>query len=186
MVKVRGKMLDTNSTGLLVIDVQGNLARGVGNANQFASKVNQLIRAAQIMSLPIICMEQMPHKLGATIDEVKQLLGDTKVYTKSTFDGLKNPDIEDAIANASCSHWLVCGIEAHVCVYQTVVGLLDYSYTVEVVSDAVSSRDQGNKNLAISRMQQAGAKITSVEMALFELIGDADTHLFKQILPIIK
>lgn len=81
---------------------------------------------------------------------------------------------------------LLCGIETHICVYQTALHLLDGGYEVQVVSDAVSSRDPANKALALCRMKAEGARLTGIEMLLYELLGDAKAPQFKSILQIVK
>ena len=81
---------------------------------------------------------------------------------------------------------MIVGIEAHICVYQTAVGLVKLGYEVEVVTDAVSSRTMENKNVALQKMSRAGVSLTSMEMALFELLEVAEGEPFKKILKIVK
>lgn len=105
---------------------------------------------------------------------------------KETFSGLKDDTIVQAIQSHNRSHWLVVGIEAHICVYQTVADLLAKSYQVHLVTDAISSRTQENKQLAIEKMQNLGAELTSVEMVLFELQQVASGDSFKQLIKLVK
>ena len=97
-----------------------------------------------------------------------------------------NTAISQAIASTGRTDWLVCGIEAHICVYQTVCDLLDNGYHAHIVNDAVSSRNPQNKALALDKMQRLGAHISGVEMALYELLERADIPEFKAILPLVK
>ena len=105
---------------------------------------------------------------------------------KHSFGALGEPALADALARQSVSHWLVCGIEAHICVYQTVLGLLDAGSQVSLVVDAVSSRCAANRDLAIGQLAARGAALTSVEMCLYELMGDCRHPAFRQILSLVK
>ncbi|ABG40284.1 isochorismatase hydrolase [Paraglaciecola sp. T6c] len=179
-------MLQTNDTGLVVIDIQGNLAHQVFQSEALLHNTLTLINAAQILAIPNICLEQAPLKLGPTVPLLAEELTHHPLITKHTFNACDTQTFVDTLHDSQKDNWLVCGIEAHVCVYQTVLGMLDLGYHVEVVSDAVSSRAQENKALAIEKLSARGASITSVEMALFELIKDCRSPAFKTILPLIK
>ncbi|KAL8218962.1 UNVERIFIED_CONTAM: hypothetical protein K2H54_000388 [Gekko kuhli] len=145
-------MLTTTNTGLLVVDIQGKLARLVEGSDALIANTARLVAGARLLGLPVVWLEQNPDKLGAT----------------------------------GVSHWLVCGIEAHICVYQTVLGLLDAGSQVSLVVDAVSSRSAANRELAIHKLAAHGAELTSVEMSLYELLGDCRHPAFRSILALIK
>ncbi len=138
------------------------------------------------MGLPIIRLEQNPEKLGATVDELNDLLSDAKPIPKFTFNACDEPKFVEAVRAKDVETWLVCGIEAHICVYQTAMGLLDLGYKVQVVSDCISSRTALNKEQAISRMREAGIQITGLEMSLYELVKDCRAPEFKSILSLIR
>ena len=178
-------MLTKADTGLIIVDVQGKLSELMHESSHLFEQVKRLINGAKVMGLPIVCMEQLPEKLGSTRPEIADLLP-KKALPKSTFSGWKTDAIANEIKQAGCSTWLVAGIEAHVCVYQTVADLLANNFKVEVVTDAISSRVLANKELAISKMQHLGAGITSVEMALFELQVVAEGPEFKQLIQVVK
>ena len=138
------------------------------------------------MGLPIISLEQNPEKLGATVDELNDLLSDAKPIPKFTFNACDEPKFVEAVQAKDVDTWLVCGIEAHICVYQTAMGLLDLGYKVQVVSDCISSRTALNKDLAIRRLTDAGIEITGLEMSLYELVKDCRAPEFKFILSLIR
>lgn len=178
-------MLNKNNTGLIVVDVQGKLADIMHQSEAMQEQLKRLIQGANILELPIVWMEQLPDKLGKTKADIAKLIK-AEPLPKSTFSGWQTPTIKQAIEQAGCQHWLVTGIEAHVCVYQTVADLLANGLHTHLVVDAISSRTQSNKELAISKMQQLGSQLTSVEMALFELQQIAEGATFKELIQIIK
>lgn len=178
-------MLTKGDTGLLVIDIQGKLSELIHESSALFEQVKTLINGANLMGLPIICMEQLPNKLGKTRPEIAELIT-SDALEKSTFSGWRTDAIAQKIKDAGCEHWLVVGIEAHVCVYQTVADLLASGFMVELVTDAVGSRVLANKDLAVRKMESLGARLTSVEMALFELQEVAEGEEFRQLIKIIK
>lgn len=179
-------MLRQKDCGLVLVDVQGKLARMVHGSEALIANIATLIQGCRILSLPIIWLEQNPRGLGPTVPELSQLLSDLQPFEKYTFNGCQGDKIASAIADTGRRQWLVCGIEAHVCVYQTVAGLLDRHYEVEVVTDCVSSRARENIELALGKMQGLGAGHTCVEMCLYELVRDARRKEFKQLLPLVR
>lgn len=179
-------MLQQEKCGLILLDVQGVLVRSMHQSDNLIANIAKLIQACQLLSLPVIWLEQYPQGLGQTVPELSRLLTAEKPIIKHTFNACDTDEVNRAIADSGRQQWLVCGIEAHICVYQTVSALLSKNYQVEVVADGVSSRLQGNTDLALTRMQGNGASLTSVEMCLYELLGDARHKAFKKILALIK
>ena len=178
-------MLDKQRTGLIVIDVQGKLAGMMHQPEALFQQLRTVIEGARLLDMPIIWFEQLPDKLGATRAEIADLLPGEPLI-KHTFSGMANEEIATAIKNSGCDTWLVAGIESHICVYQTVCELIDSGYQVELVTDAVSSRTEANKNLAIRKMETLGVRMTSVEMALMELQRVAEGDGFRQLVKLIK
>jgi nicotinamidase-related amidase len=179
-------MLNRTNTGLVVVDVQGKLARLVDESDTLIASCGKLIQGAQVLGLPIIRLEQNPEKLGATVDELNDLLSDAKPIPKFTFNACDEPKFVEAVQAKDVDTWLVCGIEAHICVYQTTMGLLELGYKVQVVGDCISSRTALNKDLAIRRLMDAGIEITGLEMSLYELVKDCRAREFKLILSLIR
>lgn len=179
-------MLDPNNTALVLIDVQGSLAKNMPERELLFNNLIRNIKAAQLLAIPVIWLEQYPEGLGETIPELATLLNDQSPLRKTTFGCLSTPEIADIIDNLGCNQLVVCGIEAHICVYQSVIQLLNAGYQVELITDAIASRNPSNKTLAIEKMESKGVALTSTEMWIFEVTQDARSPLFKEILNIIK
>ena len=179
-------MLMKESTGLIVVDIQGDLARLVHNHEDLISNCEKLIKGSQALNVPIILLEQNPDRLGPTVNELGELLNDITPINKLSFNACASTEFINSVATRKVDTWLVCGIEAHICVYQTVKGLLGQGYKVELVSDCISSRTLFNKQVGIDRLQSCGAEITSLEMCLYELVKDCESTEFKTILDLIR
>ncbi len=179
-------MLDMDKTALLIVDIQGVLARTVHESNLIYGNWQKLIKAAQIFQLPIVLLEQNPRGLEPTIPELRELLGDLPAIEKMTFNACLNEEFLTRLRETGREQILVAGIEAHVCVYQTVCGLLKEPYQIYVASDAVSSRTSWNRMAALERMRELGAVITTTEMALFEMMRTSEGNLFRQFIKIVK
>ena len=178
-------MLNKDSTGLLIVDIQGKLSDLVHDSAAICTQVQTLIKGLQLLGIPVICLEQVPEKLGNTRPDILGLLT-AEPLIKKTFSGMQTTKIKQAIQHSKRNQWLVVGLEAHVCVYQTVCDLLRSQYEVHLVVDAISSRSAANKELAIRKMEKMGAHLTSVEMALFELQKVAEGDTFRQLITLIK
>ena len=179
-------MLSRTAAVLIMIDFQGNLAQAMHNKeNLFAQNV-RLIQGFKTLNLPIIVTEQIPSKLGPTIAQLAQELGDVKPVAKETFSSWANQEFRERLESLTRRHVVLTGIECHVCVYQTALDLLHNGYNVHLVSDAVSSRTPENRNVGIAAIKSAGAQITSTEMVLFELLRTAADPKAKEIFKIVK
>lgn len=179
-------MLDENNTALLIVDVQGKLARMVYESEELIANIRKLIIACQAMSIPIVCLEQYPEGLGGTVPEIAKLLAPNKPLSKRTFNGLFDEKIEETIKKLNKEQWLICGIEAHVCVYQTALALLEKKYRVELVVDAISSRSKESIDLTVKKLHKKGIELTNVEMSVYELVKDSRKDVFKEILSLVK
>ena len=179
-------MLQKENAVLVVIDVQGKLATLMHKHKRLFENVNRMIDGAKALEIPIIWTEQIPDKLGATVDTVKEHLEGVELLTKNTFSCCGGPGFNDKLKQLGRKQIIVCGIEAHVCVYQTCIDLLDANYEVHLVNDAVSSRFKNNYYLAIEKIKDAGAVMTSVEMCLFEMLKIAEGEQFKKVIKIVR
>lgn len=180
-------MLTLNNTALVVIDVQGKLAQLMSQKETLFENLQKIIKGARVLELPIIWNEQLPEKLGPTVPEIAQLLANTtQPIAKSSFSCCANPPFMAGLKATQRKQVLLTGIESHVCVYQTCLDLLNLGYEVQVVTDAISSRTAENRQIGLERMKEAGATLTSTEMALFELLRVAEGAQFKEITKIVK
>lgn len=180
-------MLTVENTALIVIDVQGKLAQLMHQKEALFDNLQKIIKGMQVLEIPIIWTEQVPEKLGQTTPEIARLLANTaRPISKSSFSCCGHQPFMDRLTTLNRKQVLLTGIEAHICVYQTAVDLLNLGYEVQVVADAVSSRVAENKQIGLERVKQAGATLTSTEMALFELLRAAEGAKFREITKIVK
>lgn len=179
--------LDRNSTGLLIVDVQEKLMPFIENSCHVLHSLQKAISGFQILKLPIVVTEQYPKGLGHTVAQLKGLLGEGAHYcTKTAFSCLGDPSVKEYVLSLPVKEWVVIGIEAHVCVLQTVKDLLLANKKVVVLNDAIGSRSIFDYSSAIAEMRDIGARISSTETVLFELLRDSKATEFKQISELIK
>jgi nicotinamidase-related amidase len=179
--RVAARVLDRNRAALVVVDVQEAFRPAVVEFGRMTGEVAKLIQGAKALRLPVVATEQYPKGLGRTVAEVAEHLDGPPIekvcFSAVAADGFDLDGRDQA---------LLCGIESHVCVWQTAHDLLANGTEVHVARDAVSSRTVENKELGLHKMEAAGAVLTSVETALFELVGAAGTDEFKAIQGLVK
>ena len=163
-------MLSKQHSLLHIIDVQGRLFDVMHDRENLRNNMVKLVKGINILEIPIVWMEQYPKGLGPTITELSELLGNNSPMEKMCFSSCRKPEFIEELRLQGRNQIIVMGIEAHVCVYQTVKGLLTRGFQVSVVADAISSRSDKNYQIGLRAMEAEGARITSVEMALFELL----------------
>ncbi len=184
--------LSPDSTTLFVVDVQERFRTAILDYESMLDGCLRLVRTFRLLERPILITEQYPRGLGQTVSELREALsgegdsGSWSVPEKSTFSCIGAPGIPDALKAASTTHVLVCGIEAHVCVSQTVHDLLALGYQVQVAVDGVSSRRAMDEDVALTRMERSGALLTTTEAAAFELLVDANHPQFKPVQALYK
>jgi len=178
--------LSTETSLLIVIDVQEKIFATMYEQKRVKDNIVRMVEGAKILKVPIIWTEQYSKGLGPTIPELKSALKGHTCYEKITFSCADDDQILKAVEKVKPKDILLCGIEAHVCVYQTAVELIEMGNAVHVVVDAVMSRYKSNHEVALRKMEQVGVNITSVEMALFEFQGAAKGETFKPIAALIK
>ena len=179
-------MLNSKNTLLIIIDVQGNLARIMHNSDVLLQNLSILIQGALLLDIPIIWMEQIPEKLGKTVDEVSMHLKGIEPIKKNVFSCFKNHAFNTRLNEFNPDNLILSGIETHICVYQTAMDLIKQNFNVEVVGDATSSRLEYNKEIGIEKMRLAGCEITSVETFLFEIQGIASGQKFRELVKLVK
>lgn len=167
---------------LVLVDFQGRLLPAISDGEAVVERALTLATVARLLDVPVIGTEQTPEKLGPNDDRIYQHCQQT--LHKHTFDAC-----EGGLLNAledHRTHVIIGGCEAHICVLQTAMGLLDAGYRVWVVADAVGSRLPANKELALQRLRQQGADVVSTEMVAFEWLGDSEHPQFRNALAHIK
>jgi nicotinamidase-related amidase len=175
-------VLDRGRAALVVVDVQEAFRPAVIDFERVAGAAATLVRGARILDLPVIVTQQYPKGLGSTVPELAEHLDGIEPIDKVCFSAAA----ADGFDLEGRDQALICGIESHVCVSQTAHDLLERGVQVHVARDAVSSRTEENRELGLHKMEHAGAVVTSVETALFELLGAAGTDEFKQVQALVK
>jgi nicotinamidase-related amidase len=179
-------ILKPAATGLLIIDIQEKINAVMKYRERVIENTVKLIRGFSILQRPIFITEQYRRGLGPTEAAILEALAFPNIIEKMSFSCCGAPPLMEQIQRQGVQQLVLCGIETHVCVLQTALDLLAEGFQVHLAGDAVSSRKEMDQQLAIDRLRQAGVIITSVEMALFELLEQAGTPEFKQISQLIK
>jgi len=170
--------LDRERAALVVVDVQEAFRKALPDFDEVARGVGIMVEGTAALGIPIVVTEQYPQGLGATVPEVAgHLPAGVEPVEKVRFSAAE----AEGFGLAGRDQAIVCGIEAHVCVNQTVLDLLGEGVEAHVVSDATGSRTDANRELGLHQMERAGATLTSVEMALFELLRGSDAPEFKRV-----
>ena len=175
-------MLERRRAALVVVDVQEAFRAAVGEFESVARGAGVLVEGARLLGLPIVVTQQYPQGLGETVPEVADHLVDIPRLDKMAFSACRAEGFDLGEREQA----LVCGIETHVCVSQTVHDLIERGIEVHVATDAVSSRTAANRRVGLAKMERAGAVLSSVETALFELVGEAGTDEFRAVQRLVK
>ena len=179
-------MLEIPNCGLIVVDVQGKLAQLMVDKEALFKNITILIQAVKVLDIPILWCQQAPEALGPTVPEIAELLTGREPIDKASFSCCGEETFNAELGKLGRKQVLLCGIETHVCIYQTVADLVVRGLDVTVVADAVSSRTEQNKQIALTRLAAEGAHVGSTEMVLFELLKTAQHPQFKPIARLVK
>lgn len=175
-----------DNTLFLIIDIQEKLINAAFNKDKIERNANILSNVANILRIPTIITEQYPKGLGSTIECITNNITNAECYEKITFSALDNQDIRSAIQSKNKKNVVIFGIETHICVYQSVIALLEEYYNVIIINDACGSRSEFEYLNGLSNMNSYGAKIKTTEMIIFELLKSAKHPKFKEIQALIK
>lgn len=175
--------LDRDRAALVVVDVQEAFRKAIPNFDRVARASATLVEGAEALGVPIVVTEQYPKGLGHTVTEVAEHLpASLQPLEKVRFSAAE----AEGFDLGGREQALICGIETHVCVNQTVLDLVEGGIEVHLAGDAVGSRTDSDRELALHKAERAGAILTSVETALFELLGGSDVPEFKQVQELVK
>lgn len=178
---------DPSGTALVIIDVQEAFRGAVSDLSMIASRMSIAAKGFSILGLPVIVTEQYPKGLGRTVEEVALSLPDNShLIEKTSFSSCGAGEFSELLKASGVSHVAVGGMETHICVNQTVHGLLEAGFTVHILADCVASRSDRDKAAGLAKMYAGGAVPSSVEMILFELLRDSRSDHFKEIQALIK
>ena len=176
-------LLTVKGTAVLLIDLQERLVPAIHDGDLMVARSARLAEAAALLDVPVLATEQYPKGLRHTIPELAAYPSAT--LAKTTFSAATAPGF-DGLIPAGTREVIIAGCEAHVCVLQTVLGLLGSRLRVILAADATGSRDPADKALAVHRARQHGAEVVSTEMVLFEWLRDASHPAFRSVQKLLK
>lgn len=179
--------LDAARAALVVIDMQEAFRSSIHEFSETATRIARLIEGVRLLKLPILVTEQYPKGLGRTAREILRALpADVEPIEKTAFSCCGAASFTEQLQQTNARQLLLCGIEAHICVNQTTHDLLERGYQVHLLRDCITARSASNVEIGLQKMQQSGALCSSTELALFELLRDAQHEQFKAVQKLIK
>lgn len=177
--------IKADNTIAIVIDYQEKLVCAMSNADEMVKTSKMLLEGLRVIGIPMIVTTQYAKGLGNTISEIAQVTGDAPIIDKTSFSVLASSDVVEAIPEGT-KNIVVCGMETHICVLQSIMDFQEAGYQTVMVADCVSSRSEVDKAFALVRAEQEGAKISTAEAVLYELLQDAKHPSFKTISALVK
>ena len=181
-------LLDSSKLTLIFIDIQEKLLPKIFNNKEIMKNCQKIIEVSNYLKIPTIMSEQYPKGLGNTVKPINDLLikGDFEKFEKSSFSCFGSAEFSDYFFKQKKTQVILCGIEAHICVLQTAYDLIFQGIEVYLINEAIGSRKNLDKSLALERMQKWGINVINFEMFAFELIKDSNHKHFKEISSLVK
>lgn len=170
---------------IVVVDMQEPFLRTIFERERVVANVERLLKGAKVLRVPTVSTIQNQKAMGDAIPEIRGLLPSPPL-DKMTFSCYADRRFSTDIDRSGRKQIILCGVESHICVCQTALGMLDAGFQVQVCADAVSSRTEANWRIGIEKVRQAGGLVTSTESVLFEMLQEAGTSDFREILQIVK
>ena len=185
LLKRSHKLMQSEDTALVVIDVQEKIIQAIANQHEVVWNIRRLVDAANLLCIDIKFTEQYPQRLGKTIELVSKSINRDAI-AKMAFSCIECIEIFEQLRKAGREKLLLCGVEAHVCVQQSALDLLFNNFDVYVAVDAIGSRHKNDYEIALKRMDSAGATLTTTESVLFEWCQTSARAEFKSISNLVK
>ena len=179
-------MLQPDRAVLIAVDLQEKLLPAITGRERVLRHSGLLLRLARTLRIPVLLTTQYRKGLGPIVPEITAEAPDQGALDKTSFGCFGDTAFTSALEELAREQLLVCGIETHICVTQTVLGAFEHGYEVHVAADAVGSRTDESHRAGLDRMGRAGAVISTTEMAIYELLGRSDVPAFKEMLPLLK
>jgi nicotinamidase-related amidase len=180
-------LLRSDHALLVVVDMQEPFLRAIWQPEPLLRNVTTLLEAARVLNVPVLATLQNAQRLGGVVEEVGRCLPkDCVPLDKLAFSAAADEKIRSAIQRSGRRQIVLCGIESHICISQTAHDLMAQGYQVHIVADAVSSRTEANWKLGLRRAETAGAILTTTESALYELLEEAGTSAFREVLKLVR
>lgn len=174
--------VEREDTAALVIDFQERLVPAIAEHEALMKRVQILLKGLRVLKVPMIVTQQYTNGLGMSVPEIWEASGKTEYLDKIAFSGFR---VTEPLIRGK-KYILVCGMEAHCCVLQTVIDLAGAGYVPVLVTDCIGSRRESDRYMAVKRAEQEGAILTTYEAILFELLKEAGTPQWKEILKLVK
>lgn len=178
--------IDRTNSFLLVIDIQSKLAPAIADEKNVTARAGALIRAARLLGVPIFATEHCPDRIGPLVPDLRTLLDSNEIMSKRQFCCADDAGILDRLKASGRSQAVVAGMESHVCVMQSALGLAENGFAPFFVNDASGSRHAADHASAMERLRAQGISVVSAEMAIFEWLDHADDPAFREVLAIVK
>jgi nicotinamidase-related amidase len=179
-------LLDRKESFLLIVDVQVKLAPAVLDPDRAVANAARLVAAAQRLEVPVLMTEHCADRIGPILPELRNRVPDDAILPKVHFAAAREPACAERFSQLGRPLCVIAGLETHVCVLQTAIGLKQAGYHPHVVADAVSSRHAMDRDTALARLRDSGVGLVTTEMAIFEWLGRGDDAAFRDLLPVIK
>ncbi len=187
MTSTKLTTLTPKNCGLLVVDIQERMMRVIPAKDEVVRNAVLLLKTARQLQMPVVATTQYVARIGELLPEITAEMVDDTPLDKLEFGCFYNPEIADHLAGYSAvKSWIVCGVETHICIYQTVQGGLQRDYEMWVPADAVYSRVEKNYQTGLTRISEIGGVVANTEMIIYELLHKAGTADFKALLPFLK
>lgn len=180
------EMFTPENTALVLVDMQKRFIDAMWEPERLLRNVSAFVRAARMLDMPILWLEQNNERLGGTDERISAHLSGLKPISKMAFSGYYEEPCKKLFDRFNRDNVYIVGIEAHVCVFQTAFDLLAAGKTVQVVADAVSSRKRDNMEIALKELNNLGAGLATLESGIFELLRTADHPKFKEVQALVK
>jgi nicotinamidase-related amidase len=184
-VNAAAEVLESRRAVLVVVDLQEKLLPAIDDGARVLANTRLLLHLARVLELPVLVTTQYRRGLGDTVADVRALAGEASI-DKTSFGCFGDAGFRARLREIGRDTLLVAGIESHICVAQTVLGALADGRMVHVAADAVGARTAENRAIGLTRMERAGAVVSSAEMAAYELVGRSDGSAFRALLPHLK
>lgn len=185
-VSPAGRLLQRGDALLLVIDMQARLVPVIAESAAVVRACRRAIRALDVLGVPAMFTEQYPQGLGATIPALAQLMGERRAIAKTAFGCFDCEPFVQAVERTGRRSLLLCGVEAHICIFQTALQALGRGLDVYLLEDAIGARTDEARQVGLARLHAAGAVPSHSEMAIYELLGAANSADFRSVLTVIK
>ncbi|MBN1765286.1 MAG: hydrolase [Sedimentisphaerales bacterium] len=182
----KSPMLSSEKCILMVVDIQEAFINHIPDLDHIVQRSCIMVQAAQLLEIPVIVTEQYPKGLGRTLKPLQDVLGDITYYDKVTFSSCLDKKVTQALLSYNRKQLLLIGLEAHVCVAQTTYDAIKQGLFPYIAVDAVGSRHDTDKQIAVERLRQSGAVITTTEAAILEMTATSKHPAFKKISQLIK